>query len=230
MSDMNTYAVIVAGGSGSRMGSPVPKQFMHLLGRPLLCYAIDAFLQAIPGIKLILVLPASEMSSAQVVCKSYHNNLTATYVSGGETRYQSVQNGLKEIGENGIVFVHDGARPLVSVALIERCYRQALEVGSAIPVIPVTDSIRMAEGDTSTPLNRDNMRIVQTPQAFRTEVLLPAFTQDYIPGFTDEATVVEAHGTPVHIISGEKINLKVTTPEDMIIAEALLKARNDATV
>jgi len=227
MSDIRKYAVIVAGGKGSRMGSPIPKQFLPLHGKPMLCYAIDAFVKAVPGIHVILVVPTEELSSAEIVLKSYHSGINVTYVGGGETRYHSVQNGLSKVSGDGVVFVHDGARPLVSADLIQRCYEQAIKKGSAIPAVPVADSMRLLDGDRSTPVSRDHLRIIQTPQTFTTSIILPAFRQDYIPAFTDEATVVEASGMKVYMISGERGNIKVTTPEDMIIAEALLSNSTD---
>ncbi len=225
MNDSKKYAIIVAGGKGTRMGAPIPKQFLPFMGRPLLCYAFEAFAKAMPGIKLILVLPADQLKSAEIVLKSYVNGIDATVVEGGETRYHSVQNGLKEINNDGVVFVHDGARPLITDDLIHRCYKQAIEKGSAIPVVPVTDSVRMVVDGVTSPLNRDQLRIVQTPQTFRTELILPAFQQPWNPSFTDEATVVEANGTEVFLIDGLRDNIKITVPEDMIIAEVLLKAR-----
>lgn len=228
MSDNKKYAVIVAGGKGLRMGATIPKQFLPLLGKPLLCHAIESFAQAIPGIKLILVLPAGQVDSAQTVLRSYIGGIDVTTVAGGETRYHSVQNGLDKVNNDGIVFIHDGARPLISEELILRCYTQAAELGSAIPALPVSDSVRMVTDGVSRPLNRDHLYVMQTPQTFRTELILPAFKQAYSSSFTDEATVLEAMGTAVHLVEGMPGNIKVTTPDDMIIAEALLKDRSDA--
>ena len=228
MSEVKKYAVIVAGGKGLRMGSSVPKQFLPLQGKPLLCHPVEAFANAIAGIRLILVLPKDQVGSAQTVLRSYLNGVNVTTVAGGNTRYQSVQNGLKEVKNDGVVFIHDGARPIISETLILNCLAQALELGSAIPAIPITDSMRVVDGEESSPLNRDQLRIIQTPQTFRTEVILPAFKQEYSPEFTDEATVVEAYGTKVHLIDGMPENIKVTTPYDMIIAEALLKEHDHA--
>ena len=225
MADLKKYVVIVAGGRGSRMGSPVPKQFMPLNGKPMLCYAIEAF-HAAHATEIILVVPPDEMSSAEIVLKSYLSGIPVTYVGGGETRYQSVQNGLKKITGEGIVFVHDGARPVVSVSLIERCCAQAIARGSAIPAIAVTDSIRMISGNATMPVNRDQLRIIQTPQTFQAHIILPAFLQEYNADFTDEASVVEAHGTKVLLIEGERSNIKVTTPDDLVLAAALLKNRS----
>ncbi len=224
MSDLKKYAVVVAGGRGLRMGSAVPKQFLPLLGKPLLCYAIQAFAATIRGIHIILVLPTDQLNSAKTVLKSYLGAIEVTTVAGGETRYQSVQNGLKKVNDDGVVFIHDGVRPLLSQDLILRCYQQTLEKGSAIPVTPVMDSIRIIENGISKSINREQLRIIQTPQTFLTNIILPAFRQEYNPSFTDEANVVEAYGTRVHLIDGALENIKVTTPEDMLIAETLLKA------
>jgi 2-C-methyl-D-erythritol 4-phosphate cytidylyltransferase len=222
---MEKFAVLVAGGKGLRMGSAMPKQFLPLDGKPLLYYTIKAFLEAFPELHMILVLPQDQLSYAQMVLQSFPERIDLSIVAGGETRFHSVQNGLRSIGEDAVVFVHDGVRPLVSVDLIRRCYEQALEKGSAIPAVAVSDSIRMLNGDTSKPVDRELLRSIQTPQTFRAEILLPAFTQEYKVAFTDEATVVEAYGTNVYLIEGEKSNIKVTTPEDLVLAEALLKER-----
>jgi 2-C-methyl-D-erythritol 4-phosphate cytidylyltransferase len=225
MTESKKYAVIVAGGRGTRMHTTIPKQFLPFMGKPLLCYAFEAFAKAMPGIKLVLVLPGDQLKSAQVVLKSYIGGIDVTVVEGGETRFHSVQNGLKKIKDDGIVFVHDGARPLLSDDLIHRCYQQALEMGSAIPAIPINDSVRMVNGSTTRAVDREQLRIIQTPQTFRTELILPAFQQEWRPEFTDEATVVEAFGTEVFLIDGLQDNIKITVPDDMVIAEVLLKAR-----
>jgi len=230
MSDINKYVVIVAGGKGARMGNVIPKQFLPLQGKPMLCYSIEAFVTAIPGIQLILVLPPDELSAAAAVLKPYLSNIAITYIGGGETRYHSVQNGLSCIKDDGIVFVHDGARPLVSTELIERCYEQTIKKGSAIPAIPVVESMRQVTGDESKPVSRDHLRVIQTPQTFSTHIVLPAFKQAYLPSFTDEATVVEVSGIKVYLIDGERNNIKITTPEDMIIAAAFIKAKSDAAL
>jgi 2-C-methyl-D-erythritol 4-phosphate cytidylyltransferase len=225
MSSINKYAVLVAGGKGTRMGTHIPKQFLPLLSLPVLCHSIMAFAHAIPNIKLILVVPEIQLNSACTILKSYMGHLDVTTVTGGETRYDSVKNGLKLVENDGVVFVHDAVRPLVSQELIQRCYAQAVAKGSAIPVIPVSDSMRLInDEDDSIPLNRDMIRIVQTPQTFMTNIILPAFDAPYHPTFTDEATVVEAFGTKVYLINGELDNIKITNPTDMILADTLLKA------
>lgn len=222
---MEKFAVLVAGGKGLRMGSALPKQFLPLNEKPILYHTIKAFREAYSDIHLILVLPQDQLSFAQMVLQCFPERIDLTIVAGGHTRFHSVQNGLQATRDNSIIFVHDGVRPLVSAELIRRCYEQAIEKGSAIPAIAVSDSIRMIDGDTNKPVDREKLRSIQTPQTFRSEIILPAFAQTYSEAFTDEATVVEAHGSEVHLIEGEKSNIKVTTPEDMVLAEALLNER-----
>ncbi|GAA4467174.1 2-C-methyl-D-erythritol 4-phosphate cytidylyltransferase [Nemorincola caseinilytica] len=218
------YAIIVAGGKGVRMASSIPKQFMPLMGIPVLCHSVLAFSHAFPDIRIILVTPADQVNGVHTILKSYIGDRQVTCVAGGETRFHSVQSGLKAIKNDGVVFVHDGVRPLVSQELIYRCYESALDHGSAIPVMPVTDSMRLVDEDgDSHPVNRDNLRIVQTPQTFMSHLILPAFDRPYDPAFTDEATVVEAHGHRVRLVAGDRDNIKITTPGDMVIAETLLK-------
>jgi 2-C-methyl-D-erythritol 4-phosphate cytidylyltransferase len=225
---MKKYAVIVAGGKGVRMGSAVPKQFLPLNGQPILYHTIKAFIDAYADMHLVLVLPQDQLSYAQMVLQSFPDRIDITIVAGGETRYHSVQHGLKVVEKDSVVFVHDGVRPLVTPALIQQCCEQAIEKGSAIPAIPVADSMRIIEDEDSRPIDREQMRIIQTPQTFRSEIILPAFEQEYQTSFTDEATVVEAYGDVIYLTEGERSNIKVTTPEDMIVAEALLKARDNA--
>lgn len=225
--DSPVYAVIVAGGQGTRMGTAVPKQFLLLDGKPVLYHTIRAFLDAVPGIRVVLVLPAHQISYAQMVLEAFPERIDLTIVSGGETRFHSVQNGLKDLPEESIIMVHDGVRCLVSPALIRRCREEALLHGSAIPVIPATDSMRLVTGAGSEPVDRTRMRIIQTPQTFRGSVLLPAFAQTYQESFTDEATVVEAAGGTVYLTEGERRNLKITTPEDLLIASALIQASHN---
>jgi len=221
----SVYAVIVAGGQGTRMGTAVPKQFLDLNGKPVLFHTISAFVAAFPEAHIVLVLPAHQISYAQIVLQSFPDRIDLTIVSGGETRYHSVRNGLQGIPDNAIVMVQDGVRPLVSTDLIRRCYQQAMIKGSAIPAIAATDSMRFVKNDASEPLERSSLRIIQTPQTFKASILIPAMQQPYSEAFTDEATVVEASGEKVHLIEGERSNIKITMPEDMLIAGALLKAR-----
>jgi 2-C-methyl-D-erythritol 4-phosphate cytidylyltransferase len=222
----SSYAVIVAGGAGTRMGTAVPKQFLPLAGKPVLYHTISAFLEALPGVHIILVLPEQQISYAQMVLGSFTEGIDITIVAGGETRFHSVQNGLKDVPEDSIILVHDGVRPLCSPELIRACYQQALEHGSAIPAIPVADSIRKLNHGGSEPVDRSLLRSIQTPQTFQASVLLHAYQQSYQVSFTDEATVVEAAGGVVDLIDGEKSNIKITTPEDFLIAEALIGAKD----
>lgn len=207
------------------MGTAVPKQFLELNGKPVLYWSIKAFQEALPDVHIILVLPATQISMAQIVLQAFPDRIDLTIVAGGDTRYASVANGLAEVPEDAIVLVHDGARPLVSPDLIRRCYEGALKNGSAIPVIPVADSIREERADSSRAIAREHLRIVQTPQAFDAVLLQEAFEQPYEAAFTDEATVVESNGQQVHLVAGERSNLKITTPDDLLIAEALLRQR-----
>jgi 2-C-methyl-D-erythritol 4-phosphate cytidylyltransferase len=225
MNEAKKYAIIVAGGKGTRIGGRIPKQFLPLLGKPILCHALQAFHYAFRDIKLILVVPHDQVDGAKTILKSYVGGLNITTVAGGETRFHSVQNGLKQVKDDGIVFIHDAVRPMISEKLIYRCFDAALTMGSAIPVVPVSDSMRLIdESGRSHPINRDNLRIVQTPQTFLTSIILPAFNCEYKPAFTDEASVVEARGTKVHLVQGELDNIKITNPVDMAIADTLLKS------
>lgn len=224
---MDKYAVIVAGGKGQRMGNAIPKQFLPLAGKPVLYHTIKAFKDAFEDIKLVLVLPQDQLSYAQIVLQAFPERIDIAIVTGGETRFHSVQNGLKAVSGNSVIFVHDGVRPLVSADLVQRCFVQAIDKGSAIPAIAVADSMRIIEGDNTRPVDRQNMRSIQTPQTFRSDILLPAFLQGYMEQFTDEATVVEAYGEEVYLIEGERSNIKITTPEDMLIAETILNSRTD---
>lgn len=223
----NAVAVIVAGGQGLRMQNAIPKQFLPLNAKPVLYYAINAFVEAIPGIRIVLVLPQSHFSYANSVLQHFSSGIDITIVAGGNNRFESVKNGLEATTEKDIIFVHDGVRPLISTTLIHNCYAAAQEFGSAIPVVPVTDSIRQVVGpEDSRMVDRESLRAVQTPQTFKGDLLLPAFDQAYQLSFTDEASVVEAYGIKVHLVAGEKSNLKITTPEDILFAAALQSAQN----
>lgn len=222
----SAYAIIVAGGSGTRMGTLLPKQFMDLCGKPVLYYSVRAFIDALGNsVKIILVLPEQQRSFAQIIQNAFSSPLDLIIVTGGNTRYASVAAGLKEVPANSIVLVHDGARPLVSPELIGRCYEGARLNGSAVPVVPVTDSIRQVTSNSSKAVAREKLRSVQTPQAFDAALLHEAYCQPYVPTFTDEASVVEQAGNIIHLVEGDRSNLKITTPEDFVIAEALLRQK-----
>ncbi len=219
------YAVLVAGGSGSRMGTAIPKQFLPLNGKSVLAHTIAAFLQADPEIHLILVLPAADLSKVQMVLQAFPERIDMELVPGGETRFHSVKAGLSVVPENAIVLVHDGVRCLISPTLIQACIQEAETHESAVPVVPVTDSIRQISGEENHPVNREMLRAVQTPQAFHAGKLKVAFAQDFRDSFTDEATVWESAGHRVHLIPGEKGNLKITMREDLELAEMILSRK-----
>lgn len=214
-------AVIVAGGQGLRMQNAIPKQFLPLNNKPILAHTINAFVQALPGIRIVLVLPATHFSYANALLQHFPEGIDMSIVSGGSSRFESVRIGLKEARAEDIIFVHDGVRPLVSQQLIISCYEHAIRYGSAIPTLPLTDTIRHKEGEHSQTIDRSYLYAVQTPQTFKGDILLPAYEQEYQPFFTDEATVVENYGQAVHLVEGEKANIKITTPEDLRLAAAL---------
>ncbi len=223
---MNKCAVIVAGGIGKRMGNMVPKQFLLLHDKPVLWYTLDTFLRAYADINIILVLPEQYTQKGHAIIKEFFKDMEIKIVTGGDTRFHSVQNGLKEVKEKSVVFIHDAVRCLVSVPLIQSCYRQALEKGSAIPAVAATDSIRIIDSTHHTIANRQQVRIIQTPQTFLSDIIIPAFNQPYSEAFTDEATVVETYGTKVFLTEGEYENIKITRPVDIMIAERILEERS----
>ncbi|MEN9297792.1 MAG: hypothetical protein RLZZ429_105 [Bacteroidota bacterium] len=220
---MQKIAVIVAGGMGQRMGTAVPKQFLLLHGKPILWYTLQRFLSIWDDLHVVLVLPKEHQAEGVKIVESLQASHRVSVAEGGDTRFQSVKNGLSLIKEPAVIFVHDGVRCLLSSELIKRCYEQALEKGSAIPAVAATDSIRIVEGEGHYVADRNLVRIIQTPQTFLSDLLLPAFQQSYQASFTDEATVVEASGKKVFLIEGEYTNLKITRPEDLQIAEQILQ-------
>lgn len=224
-SNRRKVAIIVAGGSGVRMGSAIPKQFLHLAGKPVLAHTLQAFATAYDDMQIILVLPAAHFAHAASILEHFPAAGRVQVIAGGETRFHSVKNGLDQVKDDAVIFVHDGVRSLVTPALIRRCYEAALQHGSAIPVIPVKDSIRVVNEKGNAAADRERFRIVQTPQTFTAEVLLPAFNRPFDPLFTDEASVVEMAGHTIHLVDGDPENIKITQPHDLVIAEALLKSR-----
>ncbi len=225
---MKQSAVIVAGGSGTRMGASIPKQFIELLGKPLFMYSIDAFLQAFEEIQIVLVMPEDFIDYAFEVLSSFQYPLhRISIVKGGVTRFHSVKNGLSAVSVETIVFVHDAVRCMISKELIQACYEACIASGSAIPAIPVRDSIRTIQHDgVSSIVDRNNLRIIQTPQTFNASDLKKAFESDYLESFTDEASVAERYGMKIHLIPGEESNIKITFPEDLAFAEWRLNHKN----
>lgn len=227
---MKKYAVIVAGGSGKRMNSALPKQFMLLRDKPVLYYTLQTFLESYPDMQIILVLPLEYIDLGKEIIDGYFDSKRIQIVTGGDNRFHSVQAGLSTIEEESIIFVHDGVRCLVTPQLIHRCYMQALETGSAIPTIISKDSVRLETDDGNEPMDRNKVHLVQTPQTFHSKILLPAFQIDYKEKFTDEATVVEAFGLKVSLVEGEETNIKLTRPVDMVLAERILEDRSIVNV
>jgi len=224
---MTKFAVIVAGGNGLRMGAFIPKQFLLLKQKPVIWYTLHAFLSAYDNLQVILVLPEEHLEKGAEIVASMEANDRVQLVKGGATRFHSVQQGLAQVTEDAIVFVHDGVRCMVTKELIHRCYEQAVENGVAIPAVAATDSIRIAESDDdSVVADRTKVRIIQTPQTFRSDILLPAFQQTYSDAFTDEATVVEANGGQVFLCEGDYDNIKITRPLDLLIAEKILEGKS----
>ena len=226
---MKKIAVVVAGGSGQRMGVSIPKQFLLLKGKSLLWHSINAFLQAYDDMQVEVVLPENYLEKGKEIAADF-SSAKIHFTVGGATRFNSVKNGLKVLDTtNAVVFVHDAVRSLVSVNLIRKCFEQASVKGSAIPAVAATDSIRIAtENEGSYVANRTQVRIIQTPQTFAANIILPAFEQEYNEAFTDEATVVEAFGDKVFLIEGEYNNIKITRPIDLLIAEKMLEEKKDS--
>ena len=219
---MKRYAVIVAGGKGLRMGSDRPKQFLEIGGKPILRHTIERFLAFDPDIELIVVLPTAEKDWWRNYCRQTGFLDRYAMVSGGITRFHSVQNALKYVGDTGVVAVHDGVRPLVRRDLLERLFEAAENAPAVVPAVPVVESVRRMEGESSHPESRDGLMRVQTPQVFDAALLKSAYAQPFSPSFTDDASVVEAAGTPVRLVAGDRINLKITTPDDLSLASGLL--------
>jgi len=225
---LDKFAIIVAGGTGTRMNSAVPKQFLMLAGKPVLMHSIAAFHDFDTSVKIIVALPSLLFGEWESLCKLHSFSIPHVLSPGGKVRFESVKNALSLVTADGMVAVHDGVRPLASPGLIRRAYDHASVHGSAIPAAPVTDSVRREEGGMNSPVDRSSLRLIQTPQVFRAALLLEAYKQDYRESFTDDASVVESAGSKVSLISGEQYNIKITHPEDLAIAEALLTYRQNS--
>ncbi len=219
---LKKYAIIVAGGSGTRMQSAQPKQFIPLKGIPVLMRTINAFMQYDTELEIIVVLPESQTPYWNQLCEEKAFSVKHCVIKGGETRYHSVSNGLAAIDGEGLVAIHDGVRPFVSKELISRAFNKAQEAGAAIPVLPVKDSIREVQGSESKALDRNKYYLVQTPQCFQVGLIKQAFEGDYKDIFTDDATVAEAAGQKVELVEGEPYNIKLTAPLDLRFAEVLI--------
>ncbi len=221
---MTDYAIIVAAGSGTRMKAAQPKQFLELNGKPILLHTMEKFYQFDPLLEIILVLNPEYVQFWNELTLMLGVTISHRIVAGGSERFYSVKNAINSIQEDrGIVGIHDAVRPLVSFRTLEVCYNTARSRSSAVPVIQVADSIRMVEEGKSTPLDRSKYRIIQTPQCFELSMLRNAYRQEFHPSFTDDASVVEASGEDIHLVEGNRENIKITTVEDLRMAKALIE-------
>ena len=235
------FVIIVAGGKGLRMGGDIPKQFLPIGGKPVLMRTIERFWAYSEDLQIILVLPETQQDYWRELCEEYRFPMPATtplprqggagsgsylLANGGQTRFHSVQNGLALVPDDaeGVVGVHDGVRPFPSIEVIRNCYETAREKKAVIPVIPVVETVRHLEGEGSVTVPRGDYRLVQTPQTFDIQLLKKANSQPYNDGFTDDASVVESYGHAITLVEGNRENIKITTPYDLVIAEAILKS------
>lgn len=221
---MNRYAVIVAGGSGSRMGTDTPKQFLPIGNAPILMHTIKRFFTSAEQVNIVLVLPEEQVERWHQLCQKYSFSIPHLIVFGGKTRFQSVRNGLNSIGDSdGLVAIHDGVRPFISKRIIEEAFHTAKEKGNAVASVQMKDSIRLLDKKGSKAVNREDFRIIQTPQTFKLSQIRDAFHKAKSDQFTDDASVAENAGYNIQLIEGSYDNIKITTPEDLAMAEAILK-------
>jgi len=223
---MKKYAVIVAGGSGKRMGTAIPKQFLLLDGKPILMHTLLSFFSADKNISLVVVLPEAHISTWQSLCEAYNFTIPHQVVEGGIERFFSVKKGLNSITEkHAIVAIHDGVRPFVSAQTIMNSFSQTETLKATTLAVDLKDSIRLVgEGGNSKAVDRSLYKLIQTPQTFSIELIKKAYRQEYSSVFTDDASVVEGIGEKIHLIKGEYNNIKITTPEDLVIGEAILSS------
>lgn len=219
---MQKYAVIVAGGKGLRMGAALPKQFLLLKGLPILMHTLRAFYDADSTTKIILVLPVDHFDYWRQLCDENKFSVPFTVVAGGASRFQSVLNGLNEIDTDGVVAIHDGVRPLVSKEIIDRSFDIAASKGSAVAAVPCKDSLRVKVGDFTKSVLRSDYYLIQTPQTFRVDGIKKSFAVEEQSSFTDDASVYEFSGGRIELIDGDYKNIKITTQEDIIFAEAMI--------
>ena len=218
------YIIIVAGGKGLRMGGDIPKQFLPIGGKPVLMQTLEKFRVYSTDLQIILVLPEAQQDYWQQLCKKYQFEVEYLLANGGQTRFHSVQNGLALVPDDaeGVVGVHDGVRPFASIEVIRNCYETARTAKAVIPVIPIVETVRHLEGEGSVTVPRGEFRLAQTPQTFDIQLLKAANRQPYNDNFTDDASVVESYGCEITLVEGNRENIKITTPYDLIIAEALI--------
>ena len=218
------YVIIVAGGKGLRLGSDIPKQFLPIGGRPVLMRTLERFREYSDDLQIILVLPEAQQNYWKELCQKYNFQVAYQLANGGHTRFHSVQNGLALVPDDaeGVVGVHDGVRPFPAIEVIRNCYETARTAKAVIPVIPVVETVRHLEGGGSVTVPRGDYRLVQTPQTFDIQLLKAANRQPYNDGFTDDASVVESYGHAITLVEGNRENIKITTPYDIVVAEAIL--------
>jgi 2-C-methyl-D-erythritol 4-phosphate cytidylyltransferase len=217
---MKKIALIVAGGKGERMNANIPKQFLLLNDFPILIQTIKQFSHFD---EIVLVLPHSQFEYWKILCKKYNFKIGHTLVSGGENRFHSVKNGLSKVANNSVVAIHDGVRPLVSKTLIDSLISKTKEKVGVIPIVPIKDSIRKVKGRESTYIDRNNLHKIQTPQCFIGSDIKNAYKQEFSKFFTDDATVFENNGGTIKTILGEEKNIKITTEEDLSVAEIFIQ-------
>lgn len=222
MAGRKKYAIIVAGGSGTRMGADIPKQFIKLGGKPLLQHTIEKFLSLSFPVGIIVVVSPEWKDYWKKYCSETGFLERYAIPSGGITRFHSVANALQYLPDATVVAVHDGVRPLVTAEFLERMFAAGEELGNAVPAVAPVETVREVSGPESYVLRRDDIRLVQTPQVFRSEVLKAAYRLPYDPAYTDDASVVEAAGYRINLVDGLRYNLKITTPEDLDLARPLL--------
>jgi 2-C-methyl-D-erythritol 4-phosphate cytidylyltransferase len=214
--------IIVAGGSGTRMNPDIPKQFLPLNGLPVLMHTINAFRRSDPSAQIIIALPEAYYSFWNTLCLKYNFLTIHEITRGGDTRVRSVKNALELVSYQAFTAIHDGVRPLVSDQTIRRAFEEAERFGNAVPVIPVNESVRRTKGRSNMPVSRNTLFIVQTPQVFRTELIKKAYLSLTRDDFTDDATILETIGEKIHLFEGNRENIKITFPNDLLVAEALL--------
>ena len=231
---MSDYIIVVAGGKGLRMGSDIPKQFLPIGDKPVLMRTLERFREYSDDLQIILVLPEAQQEYWQGLCEKYDFKVEYMLANGGQTRFHSVQNGLALVPDDaeGVVGVHDGVRPFPSIEVIRNCYETARTAKAVIPVIPVVETVRHLTGGQarceveSVTVPRDEYRLVQTPQTFDIQLLKAANRQPYNDGFTDDASVVESYGHKITLVEGNRENIKITTPYDITVAEAIINIKS----
>ena len=219
---MRNSVIIVAGGSGTRMGADIPKQFLQIDNKAIIIHTIEKFIAFDPKIEIVLVLNESFSDFWKKAVSDAAFDYPVSIAKGGVTRFHSVKNGIEMVSGAGLIGVHDAVRPLISVDCIKRSYDTALRFGTAIPCIPLKESVRQINGRMSKPLDRSGIQLVQTPQVFKAEILRNSYNTDFTDQFTGDASVVEKAGFPINIVPGDEFNMKITTREDLEIATLLL--------